>query len=234
MAIRKLLVLASLSLALLPKPTRAQDKFPDMILVNGRIFTAVDLRPYAEAIAITGEHIMAVDTTQKITALAGPKTKRIDLHGRLVIPGIMDTHNHYHGDPIPDSVNIDFGEPPPSCAKALQTLEEKVRSTPGGKVITGNIGIQAFFEPDCTPAALDRIAPNNPVVLMGPTPHLGMLNQAAVKRFHIDTSAPPPLAGYYGKDMKSQKWDGVVQDSAFLAIGTQLVTDGTSDDERLR
>jgi len=205
----------------------------DMILVNGRAFTATDARPFAEAVAIKGDKILAVDTTEKISELAGSATKRIDLHGRVVIPGMMDTHIHYYGVPVPGRLDIDFGEPMPSCAKVLQMVEEKVRTMPPGKVLTGNMGIEAFFDPRCTPAELDRIAPAHAVVLTGPTPHVGMLNRAAVTKFKVDTSALPPLAGWYGKDMNSKRWDGVVHNSAFLALATKLITDGTEDDERL-
>jgi len=65
---------------------RAQE-VPDTILVNGRIFTGAQARPYVDAIAIKGKRILAVGTNQEISSTAGPKTRRIDLAGHLVIPG---------------------------------------------------------------------------------------------------------------------------------------------------
>ena len=65
---------------------RAQE-VPDTILVNGRIFTGAQARPYVDAIAIKGTRILAVGTNQEISSTAGPKTRRIDLAGHLVIPG---------------------------------------------------------------------------------------------------------------------------------------------------
>jgi predicted amidohydrolase YtcJ len=212
----------------------AQTETADMVLVNGRIFTGRDTLSYAEAIAIKGERILAVDTSEKINSLAGPKTQRIDLAGRLVIPGMMDTHIHYSGDPLPDVTTVDFGEWAPTCKRVLEVLAQTVRKVPAGKLVTGSMGPEAFIDPACTPGALDRIAPQRPVFLLGATPHGGMLNQAAEKWFGVDTSAPPPLGGWYGKDMKSQKWDGVVHESAALSLIAKTVTDGTQDDEKLR
>jgi predicted amidohydrolase YtcJ len=64
--------------------------------------------------------------------------------------------------------------------------------------------------------------------------HAGMLNSAAVKWFGIDTSAPPPLAGWFGKDTKSRTWDGVVHNSAMLPLFLRTSSNGSQDDEKLR
>jgi len=74
------------------------------------VFTAAESKPYPEAIAIRGDKIIATDSSQKIRALAGPQTQRIDLAGRVVIPGIMDTHNHYFGATLPNVSKFDLGE----------------------------------------------------------------------------------------------------------------------------
>jgi predicted amidohydrolase YtcJ len=213
---------------------QAQNDTADMIIVNANVFTASETHPHAEALAIRGDRILAVDTNQKINALAGPKTRRIDAGGRLVIPGIMDTHNHYAGAALPTVTNFDLGEWAPTCKRVLQEVAQKIKSIPKGNLLFGAMGPDAFFDPECTPAALDRIAPATAVFLNSGTPHGGMLNQAAVKWFGIDTTAPPPLGGYYGKDMKSKKWDGVVQNSAMLSLLVRTVSDGFQDDDRLR
>jgi predicted amidohydrolase YtcJ len=213
---------------------RAQNDVADIILVNANIFTGSDAHPRAEAIAIKGERILAVDTNQKISSLVGPKTKRIDAAGRLVIPGIMDTHIHYSVSNLPTVTNIDFGGWAPSCKHVLESVAQKVNDVPNGNLLFGFMGSDAFFDPDCTPAALDRIAPHTAVFLAAGTVHAGMLNGAAVKWFGIDTSPPPPLAGWYGKDAKSRTWDGVVHDSAMLPLFLRTSSDGSQEDEKLR
>ncbi|KAA6457188.1 hypothetical protein DYQ86_22890 [Acidobacteria bacterium AB60] len=96
------------------------------------------------------------------------------------------------------------------------------------------MGTAAFFDAECTPAALDRVAPETPVFLAAGTVHAGMLNSAAVKWFGIDTNAPPPLAGWYGKDARSKTWDGVVHNSAMLPLFLRVTSDGMHEDETLR
>jgi len=213
---------------------QAQSDVADTIVVNGNIFTGSDAHPRAEAIAIKGERIIAVGTSQKISSLAGPKTKKIDAAGRLVIPGIMDTHIHYWVNNLPTVENIDFGGWAPSCKHVLESVAQKVKDVPNGNLLFGFMGSDAFFDPDCTPSALDRIAPHTAVFLAAGTVHAGMLNSTAVKWFGVDTSAPPPLAGWYGKDTKSKTWDGVVHDSAMLSLFVRTSSDGSHDDEKMR
>ncbi len=68
---------------------------PNIVLINGLVFTGVAGRPLAEAVAITGELISAVGTTGSVSNLAGPNTRVIDLQRRLLIPGINDAHVHF-------------------------------------------------------------------------------------------------------------------------------------------
>jgi hypothetical protein len=65
---------------------------PVTILFNGKIFTANTAQPWAEALAISGERIVAVGAGAAITSLAGPSTRRLDLGGRTVVPGFNDAH----------------------------------------------------------------------------------------------------------------------------------------------
>src|SRR4051812_27943243 len=72
----------------------AQQIAPDIILTNGKIITVDERFTIAQAVAVQGEHIVAVGTTQDISRLAGLATRRIDLRGRAVTPGLIDNHMH--------------------------------------------------------------------------------------------------------------------------------------------
>lgn len=65
---------------------------PDLVLLNGRVFTADPEQPWAEAIAVRGDRIVAVGTSAEVAAMAGPSTVRRDVAGRAVVPGFNDAH----------------------------------------------------------------------------------------------------------------------------------------------
>src|SRR5262245_36483972 len=67
---------------------------PDLILTNGKVLTVDAQFSVAQAVAITGNKISAVGTSADVAKLAGPNTQVIDLKGRTVTPGLMDTHRH--------------------------------------------------------------------------------------------------------------------------------------------
>src|SRR6202171_5631296 len=73
---------------------RAQQAAPDLVLSNGKIITVDERFTLAQAVAIRGDRIVAVGTNQEIAQLAGPNTRRIDLRGRAVTPGLIDNHMH--------------------------------------------------------------------------------------------------------------------------------------------
>ena len=66
------------------------------------------------------------------------------------------------------------------------------------------------------------------------SPHSGMLNQAAARKFGVREDDPPPLAGFFGKDMKSKRWDGVAHESAWFRIRELLMGDEAGEEARLR
>jgi imidazolonepropionase-like amidohydrolase len=84
--------LAVFLLSLFQAAAESQQAAPDLVLLNGKIFTSDAAHPYVQALAIRGERITATGDTAKIRAMAGHHTKQIDLGGRTVIPGINDAH----------------------------------------------------------------------------------------------------------------------------------------------
>ena len=94
---------------------------PDLVLVNGKIFTSNTRQPYVQALAIQGDRIAAVGTNEEMKRLAGKDTRIIDLGGRTVIPGINDAHKHLFIVPQ-NSVEVDFKSFDPSWTDAKRLL----------------------------------------------------------------------------------------------------------------
>ena len=87
----------------------------DIVIVNARVFTADPSRPWAEAVAVRGDRIIAVGSTSEILALGNANTKRIDAGGRAVIPGFNDAHDHL-GAPLPGVAFATSNDPVPDPA----------------------------------------------------------------------------------------------------------------------
>ncbi|HET8650537.1 MAG TPA: amidohydrolase family protein [Gemmatimonadales bacterium] len=173
---------------------------PDLVLVNGKVFTADSAHPWAEAVAISGERIAAVGTTAEIRGMAGSNTRIIDAGGRLITPGFNDAHDHVHGaDP---GIQFDMGAPmvDPPAATILDSLRSVTARAPAGTWIISYIWLTALNDTTFRRAALDRVAPRNPVLLQMPTGHGMLLNSAAMRVLGLSDSAPDPLGGWYERD----------------------------------
>ncbi|MDQ2944687.1 MAG: amidohydrolase, partial [Acidobacteriota bacterium] len=67
---------------------------PDVIYYNGKIVTMWDAHPIVEAVSIRGDRFIAVGASAELLKSAGPLTKKVDLAGKSVVPGIVETHVH--------------------------------------------------------------------------------------------------------------------------------------------
>src|SRR5262245_31184395 len=147
---------------LLSIPASGQQAPADIVLFNGKVFTADSALPSVEAVAIRGERILAVGSIDEIKKLANAKTRLIDLQGRTVIPGINDAHFHFVPDP--PGFHLRFNSLEPSWAETLEAIKLAVREAPNGQWIFGAIGINVLSEKSADRFALDRFD-NNPACL---------------------------------------------------------------------
>ena len=148
----------------------------DLVLVNGNIITMSSTHPRADAIAVKGELIIKVGTNSEIEQLIDNTTKIIQLEGKTVVPGIIDTHIHV----------ADFGRflmwldlNSSKSIKDIQTiLRKKIAKTLPGKWILGRGWNEKLFKKDHFPSRfdLDEIAPDNPVVFYNKSGKLCLVN----------------------------------------------------------
>lgn len=173
----------------------------DTVLLNGKVFTANDAQPWAQALAISGDRVVAVGDTATIQALAGPSTRRLDLGGRTVVPGFNDAHQHIEiTPPATDMVLPDE----PTLAQIEAAIKTALASAPAGQLLRGIIGQTAWGDAALSRDWLDRIAPATPVWLTGFTGHGVLLNSAALALVDLTENVKEIEGGRFGRDERGR------------------------------
>ncbi len=169
----------------------AQQPAPDLVLSNGKIITVDERFSIAQAVAIKGDRIVAVGSNQDITRLAGPGTRRIDLRGRAVTPGLIDNHMHLlrAGTTWQYEVRLDGVE---TRKRALDLVRARAAATTQGEWIytLGGWAIEQFADDKkpFTREELDQAAPNNPVLLQA-SYREAFLNSRALQLLGVNDAA---------------------------------------------
>jgi predicted amidohydrolase YtcJ len=181
-------------------PERAQ---ADFVLINARVVTMDSSDTVAEAIAIAGNRIAAIGTTDEISGLAGPGTETIDLDGNTVTPGIIDTHNHYAWAASSNLAQLELEYPAvTSIDDVREQLRRVVSEEPVGEWIFGWRWDAAKLDEqrDITAADLDNLSPEHPVWLGHNSGHYGVANSRAMQLAGIDETTPDPEGGVILRD----------------------------------
>jgi predicted amidohydrolase YtcJ len=207
---------------------RAQQPVPDLILTDGKIITVDERFTIAQAVAIKGDRIVAVGTNQEMARLAGTSTRRIDLMGKAVIPGLIDNHMHLlrAGTTWLRELRFDGVE---SRKQAIEMLRARVKTAGAGEWVY-NIGGWAHqqFSDDPKPFTreeLDQIAPDNPVALQE-SYYQVFLNSRALQSLGIQANSPDPQGFIPGSILRdaSGKPTGVIRGdiAATRAVANRL------------
>ena len=168
---------------------------PTLILTNGKIFTSDTSQLYTEALAIKDGRIIASGSTNQIEKLAVKGTRRIDLGGRLVVPGFNDAHNHMPDGLRSEKITL------PSIDPSWETLRDSIRAIaariPEGQWIESTIGISIANSRAVNRFEIDKIAPKHPVRLLSWWGHVGIYNTLGLTKMGISTTQADPKGGFY-------------------------------------
>jgi predicted amidohydrolase YtcJ len=202
-----------------------------LVLIHGRILTVDANDSIAQAVAIQDGKIVAVGTDQEVLRLAGPATRRIDLHGRTATPGLIDSHAHISDAGVDELYHVQLSDIS-SVAQAAARVQRAVGTRKPGEWIEGAGWDEGkLVERRYLVAAdLDRISPVNPVWLMHTTGHYGVANSAALRLAHIDANTPNPPAGTIDHDAQGRP-TGVLKEAAMDAV-LALLPPPTLDEQR--
>jgi predicted amidohydrolase YtcJ len=191
----------------------------DAIYGGGVILTMAGPDPeQVESLAVKDGRIVFVGAAAEAAKFAGPDTRRVDLAGRTLLPGFIDTHGHfvYFGKNLVDA-NL-FGCT--SVAEVLERMRLQVARTPADGWIVG-FGYQARqLAEGRTPTAaeLDRVAADRPVLIVDSSGHLGSANAAAFRAAGISAATPDPTGGKFTRGDDGKSLVGPMEETALNAV----------------
>ena len=227
---KRFVVLLMLSVVSLPAFLYAQQKSgTDFVFTNANVYTVNANQPRAEAVVVKGDRIVFVGSNADAKKRAGTGAKEIDLQGATLVPGLTDSHYHLMGVGMREvTLNL---EGTASLDDFLAKVKERVDKTAAGKWVTGRGWIETFWKPQAFPTRqdLDKISPNNPVVLTRADGHAAIANTAALKIAGIDKTTAAPFGGEINRDSSGEP-TGMLIDAAMGLVRKHVP--GTTPEER--
>ena len=185
----------------------------DTVVINARIYTVNSQQPWADALAIGGDKILAVGSAKDIAAYRAPSTKVIDAQGRLVLPGFTDCHIHFMDGSL-GLTQVDLND-----AKTIPEIQKRVKEYSAGHPnepwITGMGWTYPTFGPSALPdkKILDEVVPDRPVYLVAFDGHSSWANSKALAMAGITRQTPDPPNGKIVRDAKGEA-TGALKESA--------------------
>jgi predicted amidohydrolase YtcJ len=228
---KPLLIVLIVSLLTLT-PFQSQVASADLVFKNGNVYTANDKAPQAQAIAIKGDRIVFVGANADVQRFVGPNTRVVDLQGKTVLPGFTDSHQHLSGVGQREmTLNL---EGTSSLEDFLAKVKARVDQARPGDWITGRGWIETHWKPPVFPTRsdLDKVAPNNPMILARADGHGSVANSAALNLAGITKDTPNPFGGEISKDKQSGEPNGMLLDSAQGLVRRRVPPTSAEDAER--
>jgi len=180
-----------------------------IIFWNGNIFTMNSYGHKAEALVVADGKILKVGTNKEIRRLFGDQWKSVDLQGKTVLPGFIDSHVHFMATAI-TAVGVDLSEAK-SIEEILAKVEERVRATPRGEWVFGYFITHLSDRGMPTRFDLDRVSTHHPIRLTHRNGHLCSMNTKALEILGV----PKELDGI---EKESGEMTGVIRDPAIQVL----------------
>ena len=181
-------------------------------ILSTRIYTGDAAQPWAEALCVKGDLVVAVGTNDEIKHACGREAHIFEFPGRLVTPGIVDAHLHYVNFGL-SLQRLDLRDLP-SIADCRARVKQAVAGRKPGEWIIGRAWNEHRWREQREPSArdLDDIARDHPVMLVRHCGHTVWLNSLAMKLAHIERGTPDPPGARIEHDLKTGEPTGLLRE----------------------
>ena len=153
----------------------------DLVLVGGKIFTSAKEAPWAKALAVRGDRLVAVGTDAQAERWSGKSTKTVDLHGRVVVPGFIDAHAHM----VDAATELGYAhlDGTKDMGEALGRMRDLAQRTPPGEWVVGVDWDETKWplRRYLLRGDLDQVSTDHPVVAVRMDGHMGCANSKALE-----------------------------------------------------
>ena len=225
---RCLTILLALSAVLAGCLNREEKMHADVIYTGGDIWTGEPNAPRARAVAVAQGRILMVGTSEQALEFRAPKTRVVDLHGRFMMPGFVDSHTHF----------LEAGESLLTVpvrgvrdeAELARVVGERVRRSSKGAWITGR-----GWDHESWPSAqlptrrlIDKVTPDNPVLIKRLDGHMALANSMALKLAGITASTADPAGGQILRDASGEA-TGILRDEAIELVNRVIPEPSAAD-----
>ena len=212
-------------------PQAASSSLGLTIYRNGRIYTNDPASPWAEAMLVRGEEILAVGDNDEVTGLADKGAQVVDLEKHFVMPGFNDAHVHIGGagqDWL--AVRLNGAQ---SVAELQKRLVEGVAQHKEGEWITGSGWDHTFWPEKKFPSRqqLDVVSPKNPVILTHISGHVAVANSLALQLSGVTKSTSNPSGGEIERDDQGEP-TGMLKEGAAMHLVESKIPSPTPDERR--
>ena len=218
--------------------TRLPQAPAHQVFINGTLLTMDADNRVVDAIAVRGDRIEAVGSTDEIMALVEDDTLVTNLRGRTMLPGFIDAHGHfpYSGMRV---LGADLNSPPvgtlTTMEEVLAALAEQAAITPAGDWVFGfNYDDTLLAEKrHPTRAELDAVSTEHPVVASHVSGHMVVANSAALEAIGVNAETPDPEGGVIGRLPGSSEPNGLLEETARLPLMLKMQDISLLDTYRL-
>lgn len=205
----------------------------EKVFLGGSILTMVDANPEVEAVAVAGGLILAAGDEQTVMAFAGDQTEVVELGGKTMLPGFVDSHGHAYLIGI-QATTANLLPPPDGTGKDIASLQALLSDwATTHQEAVDKIGWIAGFGYDDSQLAeqrhptrddLDKVSTDLPVLIFHQSGHLGVVNSKALEIAGVTAETKDPDGGVFRRREGSQEPNGVLEEYAFFYLVSKLMS----------